>query len=313
MDTKLSSPSLSLRPNNITGLHIEPTNICTLKCSGCARTIFIKQWSQHWKNHSIDVADLMKFLDCDLAGTHISLCGNYGDPIYHPELFDLVTQLKQKGCSITMVTNGSYRTKEWWQQLVTAFDATDTVVFSVDGVPDNFTNYRTNADWESIEQAMLVCASSLAKTAWKYIVFSYNQGDIQAADQLRQKFGLDGFSVVQSDRFDEHTDHLKPVVEFVGSKHDKKQHWRNDRINSQVDPQCASGKEHFISAEGYYAPCCYLQDHRFYYKTPFGKNKSSYKISDTTLSQILTQPSTVEFYNTVSQQSGCQFNCPKTS
>ena len=96
---------------------------------------------------------------------------------------------------------------------------------------------------------MLVCASSLAKTTWKYIVFSYNQGNIEAANQLRQKFGLDGFSVVQSDRFDEHTDHLKPVVEFVGLKHDKKQHWRNDRSNSEVDPQCAKKNILFLQKD----------------------------------------------------------------
>jgi len=117
----------------------------------------------------------MRFLDCDLTGKKINLCGNYGDPIYHPEFYDLVGQLKQRGCSIKIDTNGSYRSAEWWQQLVTLFDSTDTVVFSVDGTPENFTNYRINADWPSIERAMRICAQSSAQTVWKYIVFSYNK------------------------------------------------------------------------------------------------------------------------------------------
>ena len=254
----------------------------------------------------------MRFLDCDLTGKKINLCGNYGDPIYHPEFHDLVGQLKQRGCSIKIDTNGSYRSAEWWQQLVTLFDGTDTVVFSVDGTPENFTNYRINADWPSIERAMRICAQSSARTVWKYIVFSYNQDDIETVDQLRSQLGLTELEIRHSDRFDEQTDHLKPTVEFVGSKYNTQQDWKNNQLSTDVDPRCANQKEHFISAEGYYAPCCYLQDHRFYYKTPFGKNKSAYSIADITLSQILTSPTTVEFYHNLSQQPGCQYNCPQT-
>lgn len=308
---KLSSLLLTPQLSNITGFHIEPTNICTLKCAGCARTRFIQQWPQHWKNHSINVSDLMRFLDCDLVGKPINLCGNYGDPIYHPEFHDLVRELKQKGCVVSIVTNGSYRKSEWWQQLVSMLDSTDTVVFSVDGTPENFTQYRINADWPSIEQAMQICADSRVKTVWKYIVFSYNQQDIQTANQLSQQLGLDEFHVVQSDRFDEQTELLKPSVDFLGSRYNQQQNWKNNHVSNTLDAKCASGKEHYISAEGYYAPCCYLQDHRFYYKTQFGKNKSLYKISDTTLKQILTQPPTIEFYNNLSTQSGCQYNCPQ--
>ena len=310
MDMKLLSQSPSA--NDITGLHIEPTNICTLKCPGCARTRFIQQWPQHWKNYSINVSDLMQFLDCDLTGTTITLCGNYGDPIYHPEFHDLVSKLKQRGSTLNIITNGSYRTSDWWQQLVSVLDSSDVVTFSVDGLPKNFTQYRVNADWPSIEQAMKICAKSQAKTVWKYIVFLYNQESIETANQLSQELGLDKFYVSPSDRFDEQTEYLKPSMEFLGSRYQKQQNWKKNHASSELDPKCTNQKEHFISAEGYYVPCCYLQDYRFYYKTQFGKNKSLYKILDTTLSQILAQSAVVEFYNTLSQQPGCQYNCPKT-
>ena len=305
-------PSQSLLANNITGLHIEPTNICTLKCPGCARTRFIQQWPQHWKNHSINVADLMQFIDCDLTDTTITLCGNYGDPIYHPEFHDLVSKLKQRGSTLNIVTNGSYQKQQWWQQLVAILDETDTVIFSIDGTPKNFMQYRINADWPSIEQAIQVCAGSQVNTVWKYIVFSYNQHDIETVNQLSQKLGIDKFEVVLSDRFDKQTEFLIPELEFLGSRYNAQQDWKNRKLSGTLDPKCTNGKEHFISAEGYYVPCCYLQDYRFYYKTQFGKNKSTYKISDTTLSKILKQSDTVKFYDNLSQQSGCQYNCPKT-
>ena len=100
----------------IKGFQIEPTNICTLKCSACARTRFIDQWPQHWKNHSIDIDELLKFIDIDLTGKKITLCGNYGDPIYHPDFIKLVIGLKSQGASISIITNGSYKKQEWWEE-----------------------------------------------------------------------------------------------------------------------------------------------------------------------------------------------------
>jgi hypothetical protein len=55
-----------------------------------------------------------------------------------------------------------------------------------------------------------------------------------------------------------------------------------------------------------------LSDFRFYYKTTFGKNKKEYSIANTTLTDILGQPKVVEFYNTLNEQRGCQYFCPKT-
>jgi pyruvate-formate lyase-activating enzyme len=255
----------------------------------------------------------MRFLDCDLAGKKINLCGNYGDPIYHPEFHDLVSNLKARGCNIGITTNGSYRSAEWWQQLISKLDATDQVIFSVDGIPENFTQYRVNADWQSIQQAMLICANSSVHTVWKYLVFSYNQHDIETADQLRSQLGLSEFRVSLSDRFDQQTEHLKPTVEFLGTKYNQQQHWKHSQSYLQIDPKCANQREHYISAEGYYTPCCYTQDYRFYYKTQFGQNKSAYKIADTTLNQILNQPTLTEFYNNLAQHTVCQYNCPKIS
>ena len=100
------------------GFHIEPTNICTLKCSECSRTKFLNQWPEHWKNHSLDIDQLLNFLDIDLINVPILLCGNYGDPIYHPKFIDFVTNLKQKGAILSMVTNGSYKKRNMVERVM---------------------------------------------------------------------------------------------------------------------------------------------------------------------------------------------------
>lgn len=298
---------------NVIGFHIEPTNICTLKCSGCARTRFIEQWPQHWKNYSIDIDQLLKFIDIDLTDKKIRLCGNYGDPIYHPDFIKLVTQLKSRGAIISIITNGSYKTSERWKELVSNLTSVDTIIFSVDGTPDNFTQYRANADWKSIQIGMEVVSKSACNSVWKYIPFSFNQTNIEEVTQLSNTIGIKHFQIECSDRFDEQTEFLKPDQSLLGTRYVAQIQWKSKNTNLIIDPKCRQGQEHFITAEGYYSPCCYLADHRFYYKTSFGKNKAQYDIRKHTLTQILQQPSTVEFYQTLESQPGCQFNCPKAS
>ena len=295
----------------IQSLHIEPTNICTLKCSGCARTRFIQQWPQHWHNHNLDITVLMKFLDISLINMSVHFCGNYGDPIYHPDFINMIHEFKQRGSHVSIVTNGSYKTIKWWQELVAELDQKDTVIFSVDGIPENFSQYRINANWPSIQDAMTVCALAQCHTIWKFIPFLFNQDSIDQARVLSKQLGIDQFEIEYSDRFDEQTAHLIPTTDLLGIRYNNQQAWKNHNRSRGVDPKCAGGTEHFITADGFYSPCCYVADHRFYYKTEFGKNKKAYNINDTSLTSILHQSPVIEFYQTLHAISACQFNCPK--
>jgi organic radical activating enzyme len=297
--------------NNISGFHIEPTNICTLKCPGCARTRFIDQWPQHWKNHSIDIDQLHAFLDVDLNNKLITLCGNYGDPIYHPQFHRLIESLKQHGAKLNIITNGSHRSAEWWKSTVSILDNSDSVTFSVDGLPNNFTEYRINADWETIHQAMQISVASQCRTIWKYIPFAFNENDVSEAQQISVKIGIDLFQIDRSDRFDQITDQYRPAVNNIGTRYQSQQEWKQNNMPA-VAPQCNNNRSHYISADGFYSPCCYIADHRFYYKTEFGKNKKSYRITDQTLTQIITQPAVVEFYADLTNKPVCQYNCPAT-
>lgn len=293
----------------VKGISLEPTNICTLKCPGCARTRFINQWPAHWKNHSLDTQSLLKFLDIELSDIRIELCGNYGDPIYHPDLAGMVRDLKSRGATISIITNGSHRKRSWWQALVQELSSDDLITFSIDGIPENFTQYRINGDWPTTQDAIEVCVESPCSTAWSFIPFSYNEHSIEQAKQLSQDLGMDQFHINHSDRFDEQTMHFKPTKSNPGTKWDNQQNWKQSQPTKKINPKCHRGGTHYISADGYYMPCCFIGDHRFYYKNEFGKNKKQYAILDTTISEILNRATVAEFHRTVSDHSACQFNC----
>jgi len=300
-----------MQSNDIVGFHIESTNICTLKCPGCARTRFINKWPQHWKNHNIDIDQLHQFLDIDLNNKSVTLCGTYGDPIYHPEFHQLISSLKQRNAQLTIVTNGSYKSADWWESTVSILGSNDQVIFSVDGIPENFTEYRINADWDTTYQAMQICAKSQCQTTWKYIPFKFNESHIDTARELSKTIGIDNFFIDPSDRYDEQTEKYRPIFSDLGERYQAQQSWKQNNTQAVI-PRCADNKNHYISADGYYSPCCYVADHRFYYKTEFGKNKKFYQIADKTLTQILTRPAVVEFYSDLTNKPVCQYNCPAT-
>lgn len=292
--------------------HVEPTNICTLKCAACARTKFINQWPQHWRNHSLDVEHLLKFLDINLDDKAMLLCGNYGDPIYHPDFINFVKRLKENNVTLSIVTNGSYKTQTWWEELTKILTKKDEITFSIDGIPDNFKQYRQNANWESIETALTVVGKSDVASEWKYIPFKFNENNIDQAKELSLKFGIDTFVVDPSDRYDDSTIDLMPTkIAFIGSRYASSQSRKKDNNVTEISPKCHDNQQYFISAEGFYAPCPFLADHRFYYKNQFGKNKNEYNIRNTTISEILSRPAVVEFSNTLASHSGCRHNCSK--
>ena len=131
------------------------------------------------------------------------------------------------------------------------------------------------------------------------------------AEQLASLLGVDQFVIDPSDRYDEQTIELMPTLEkFIGNRFSSQQQWKNTNNTTSIDPKCNNNKHHFITADGFYSPCCYIADHRFYYKTQFGKNKKQYDIRNSTLSELLARSSVIDFYNTLEQQSGCQYNCP---
>jgi len=298
------------------GFHVEPTNICTLKCPRCSRTQFIEQFPGKWKNYSLNLDHLKSFMDVDLTGKIVDIRGSYGDPIYYNQLIELVTWIKSRGAHLLLATNGSYQSETWWKQLTEQMDESDTVIFGIDGTPDNFTTYRVNADWPSIETGIKTAVASRAQTRWEYLPFSYNTGTIEDARRLSQDLGIDDFVIKPSDRWQSDDDWLRP--EGNGYTNDVKivslTKWRESQVKTEINPRCFIRHwDHYISAEGFYLPCCFMSDHRYYYKSEFYKNRDLYDISKTTLTEVLNNPLTKEFYSTIeiNKPAVCMYNCPK--
>jgi MoaA/NifB/PqqE/SkfB family radical SAM enzyme len=303
--------------DQLQGIHIELTNMCTLECPRCARTKFINQFPKNWSNQNLNLTELLNFLDIDLTGKMIILSGVYGDPIYYKNLFELIEELKKRKAIIYIYTNGSYKSRAWWEELVSLMGSLDCVTFGIDGTEENFTQYRINADWGSIRIGLETVAKSPVKLVWQFIPFSFNESSIEDARALAQSFGVDKFLLLPSDRFDDSNDWLRPrnSEAMFSPRYNAIINWKSGKNREVgVTPGCKNtNSHHFISSDGYYMPCAFVGDHRFYYRSEFYKNRNMYDIRSTTISKILSSDHMINFYNTLedAKLSYCTFNCSK--
>ena len=282
----------------LSGFHLEPTNRCVLDCSACERTIFIERFGRkNWVNHDLDLDQFYKFLDVDIENLDWYLCGNTGDPIYYPRLHELAQFIKSHHGRLHLTTNGSYRKQDWWAELLSLLDETDTIEFSVDGSPNTSPIYRINSDWISIDLAMQMSCESPAKVVWKMIPFSFNQHEINAVKNMAESRGMQ-FRLYPSDRFS-YEDPLRPTEQSMVLH----------RGTGAVEPKCATGHQHFIMSTGHYTPCCWFAHHAYYYKSKFHLDSSQYNISTTTFSQILSLIQDYDEQMRLDPRPVCSYTC----
>ncbi len=285
----------------IKSFNIEPTNRCILACSECARTnnAFIKKNPVDISLAAIQNAFPLAHR-AELAGLKVNLCGAVGDAIYHKNLHPVLEHLKAAGITVELETNGSYRSKEWWERTVSILSADDTVTFSVDGLRDTNHIYRKNSKWDDIEWAMRFCATRV-RVHWKFIVFKHNEHQIEDIKAFAAEIGVHSVTFKKSSRFREQ-DELAPLAErYIGvatrnrrAIHTTLHGAPGERDNALIDsrviikPKCFSGKNIAITATGYIFPCtsCEIHSHGNW----FGDNKEAFNLNRLTIFEIINSP-----------------------
>ena len=176
-------------------LNVGITNRCRLLCPECTRNSPSNKYIHSM--FDINTEHFKEFL-VEANPKEILLCGNWGDPIYAENFLGLLASLKSliPYCSINIHTNGSGKSTEWWEEFASILSNRDHVQFSIDGTPDNYTQYRINSKWEDVENAIKTCVSikrKLGKSTrytWKHLVFSYNENTIMQAYEKSQELGI---------------------------------------------------------------------------------------------------------------------------
>tara|TARA_B110000503_G_scaffold99799_1_gene149294 strand:- start:28476 stop:29168 length:693 start_codon:yes stop_codon:yes gene_type:complete len=189
-------------------VNIELTNKCPLCCAQCFRAE-LKRDNTHPKkilikekikeSFDISLIDLRKLFN--FFNAPISLCGQFSDPIYHKKFLDIldICTKEYSNKKFRIHTAAHQKNIEWYQ---TAFNKTGnniTWIFGLDGLANTSMIYRQGQNSKLIYDAMLLGAALKKNITWQYIVFKYNENQIEAAQAIAKENNI-RFKLVYTDR-----------------------------------------------------------------------------------------------------------------
>jgi MoaA/NifB/PqqE/SkfB family radical SAM enzyme len=182
-------------------VHLEVSTRCLLECPKCPRTKFKKSGKKFYKGD----LDLDKCKEFILANPHkdhsLILSGTLGDPLYNPNICEIIKTIDQSNQTFWMSTNGTGKSETWWETFYDSYNNPKSIVsFALDGLSDTAHIYRVGTNFEEVFSRMQLGVSLGKHIQWQFIPFSFNEHQIDDARNLAKKNKID-FVLRKSDRW----------------------------------------------------------------------------------------------------------------
>ena len=185
------------RYNEIQHLDLESSSLCNASCAICNRRYSGGSKVENLVETYVTLEQFVSWFPVDFIKNLVgmSMCGNYGDSMTNPELLNILRYALSinPNLVITMNTNASGRSPEFWTELSELIGPTGQIVFSVDGLADTNWIYRRGTYWSKIMMAMENYKKGPGGSEWHFLVFKHNQHQIEEARELAKSLGIDKF------------------------------------------------------------------------------------------------------------------------
>ena len=189
-------------------LNMDLTHRCPLECVRCSRQTSFRNKGKTVPGHDISLEDFEKITN---HFPQVSFCGQYSDPIHHPQFLDILAICKKKNINLEVHVASSFKPKKFFIDAFKTYPEASWV-FGIDGLPEESHNYRVNQDGVKLFEIMLESKKHLKnKPNWQYIVFKYNENNIDKAKVLAKENNLD-FIIINSARWIDKDDYLRPSI-----------------------------------------------------------------------------------------------------
>ena len=198
---------------NRDAINIDTSNKCTLECPKCTRQYWKGKYNQlpgNWMTDHEWSLYLKRF-------NRFIFSGQISDPILHPKMDKILADVYKAHKKCSMHVAVSHKKIEWYEKCFKA-NPTATWFFGIDGLPEDSHKYRVNQDGKKLYEIMLLSKKYIKRSVWQYIIFSYNENDIDTAKNMAEKEGIE-FMPLMSSRYT-NNDPLKPSTNFLVKRND---------------------------------------------------------------------------------------------
>jgi len=246
-------------------LMIEPTNACNLRCPLCPTgrgTLDRPKAFLPIELYRQCIAELGPYL------LEVNLT-NYGEPMLHRDLPEMIACAKAAGTKVLLGTNGHFLTEESARQLIES--GLDGVYISYDGIDqESYAKYRVRGDLAKVRdgvRTLLEQRKALGRTnpfvELQFLVMRHNEDQLDAFRAIADELGADrriikpvSFNVADWD--DDGT--RKTFAEFFPSREEYRVYihegdewrWKKDELAFCT----AAWRSLVVLADGSIVPCC---------------------------------------------------------
>jgi len=201
----------------------------------------------------------------------VSFCGNFGDPLMHPDLNEIVNIFQNK--EILISTNASLRSRQWWSELGTNKNV--SVTFCIDGIGKTHELYRRNTSYDKIIENAKAFIDAGGTASWQFIVFKHNEHQLNEAKKLSEEMGFKEIKIMYSDRFDTNNkwkvyDNNEYLYDLEKSSHqttlresldvpEGEKYWKSLNENKgAISCVWSEARRLYIHSDGTVYPCCMI-------------------------------------------------------
>ena len=193
------------------GVNLDGTFRCALMCPNCPRQFLFTDHGRKVPGKDITMKDFKKVLN---YFNYINFEGTYSDPVHHPKFIEMLELCLSNNVQAEVQHASTAKPYDWY---IKAFKANPKANwrFSIDGLPSNSHIYRIHQDAPKLFKVMKDSVKHLEnKPTWQYIVFNYNENDVDEAMKLADEIGVN-FYILKSNRWIGENDPLKPSKKWL--------------------------------------------------------------------------------------------------
>lgn len=210
------------KSSEIKSVHLEITERCNASCPQCARNLNGGDVNPYLHDAELSLDDVKTIFKPEFIKqlNRMYMCGNYGDPISARDTLEVFKYFREQNPTmwLTMHTNASAKTPEWWAELAKVLGKNHYVVFSVDGLEDTNHLYRQGTVWKKIMDNATAFIKAGGRARWDYIVFGHNEHQVELARTLATTMGFEKFNIKKSNRFFSYTSGVTKTDHQAGNR-----------------------------------------------------------------------------------------------
>lgn len=254
---------------------VELTSRCNSRCVGCSRYSEFYYPNPFFDPHlDLDLELLKKAFRQTTKMDFVLFCGNYGDPLLHPRIFEILHFIREEKGDIGVIvhSNAAFGSKSFWQDLAPFFKTPGSFIkFSLDGMAESHEKFRRGTKWETAFANARTFIEDGGRAVWQMIDFAHNHDEIERARHMAVDVGFKRFDLRKNNypgldeaiaEVPKSLNVIPATVAGISLNQESLHSWYLSQLNEKVvdEISCRSLERRniYLDVHGQVWPCCWV-------------------------------------------------------